>query len=1050
MKNYRNDPSSFWAALDVEKALSILETETFPPPSVKAFSTILFKCRKQRAKEHVLRLHMYMQKHSLEAHSFLGNHLVATLVDIGSIHDAEQVFNGLEYRNDMSWHALVTGYVKQGKPLLAILLYAKMSDDDRVNLSGRTFVALLKACLMLHDFDKGLEIYAEVARLGFTDRDLFVASTLVDFYMKLGSIAKAKQLFDKLSNRDVVLWNALIAGYVNHGFGQEALHSFQQMHLHGIHPNAVTFICILKACGMLGSEEKIIAIHAEVERKGLLTNDHLLSCTLVDSYAKSGCLVKAQDVFDAQPVHNVISWTALISGYADHQHGQAALAAYAEMQDQGFFPNGVTYISLLKACGSLRDGETGKKLHCEISRMALQENNLNVGNAMIDMYCKCGLLLTAREVFDKLVQKDLVSWNTLLNGYADEELCAEALDTFERMQMASISPNAATFAGIMKACATLKSISKGQQLHMEIQKNGLFEGRHVIGNTLVDMYAKCGLLKEAEQVFSDLSLQDVFSFNALLGGYTEYQYFEIVLKLFEQMWRVGVAPDAVSFNCSLKACGSIGARDKGEQLHAEIEKMGLFDRNPMIGNALVDMYAKCGQLATSQHIFNELSVRHAVAWNALILGYADYGYSGKALELFEEMQLQRVSPDVVTFVCSLKACVSVGAINKGKELHAELARQGLLEFDLALGNTLVDMYAKYDMLSAAQETFDRLPCQDTVSWNVLLAGCTDQCHTEKVLEQFKVMQSRGVSPDDVTFITCLKACSNVGAVPEGQDIHSEIVKKGLFNLVLVSSMLVDMYAKFGLLKDAQYLFDRRHPVQDLCLWNVLIAGYAEHGESENALECLEWMRSKGISPDIISLFHSLKACGCLGAIDKGAALHMEATKKGFLEEGGVIGNSLIVMYVKCGLLAVAHNMFDRLPTQDIGSWNALIAGYDELRDNDDVFLVFDRMLGEGMRPDSVTFILLLNACSRRGLLKRASQYFEAMSKDYGIEPTSGHYTCMVDLLGRIGHLGKAMANIAELPCSSDAAMWHTFLSACEKWGSVELGRQAFEHALKVE
>eukprot|EP00250_Pteridium_aquilinum_P008158 c17724_g1_i1 orf=1-972(-) len=314
-KEYWKDPSTFWGTLSIEQALSTLEKNILPSPSIKDFATILFNCRKQRAEGHTLRLHTHMRNKSLEAYSSLGNHIVATLVDIGSIDDAQKVFDDLAYRNNMSWHSLITGYIKQGKPQLAFLLYAKMQEDDQVNLSGRTFVALLKACLMLQDLDRGHEIHAEVARLGLLEKDLFVGSTLVDLYTKCGLIDKAKQVFDKLTKRDVVSWNVLITGYVNHGLGKEALDCFQQMQLQGVRPNAVTFICSLQACGMMGSTEKGTEIHAEVERKGLLESDHLVGSTLVDTYAKCGCLGKAQEVFDALPVRNVVSWTALIAGY---------------------------------------------------------------------------------------------------------------------------------------------------------------------------------------------------------------------------------------------------------------------------------------------------------------------------------------------------------------------------------------------------------------------------------------------------------------------------------------------------------------------------------------------------------------------------------------------------------------------------------------------------------------------------------------------------------------------------------------------------------------
>ncbi|KAH6554517.1 hypothetical protein KP509_06G051500 [Ceratopteris richardii] len=407
---------------------------------------------------------------------------------MGSIQNAQQGFDTLEYRNDMSCYALISGYLRQGKPHLAFSSYLKMQDDYGIKLSGRTFVALLKACLTLQDFAKGLEIHADIARLGLLETDAFVGSMLVDFYTKCGSVHKARQVFNKVKNRDVVLWNTLMTGYVNHGLGEEAFHCFKQLQLEDIQPNVVTFICTLKACGLIGSSEKCLAIHVEIERRDLYKTNHLLGTTLVDTYSKCGCVVKAQAVFNALPTHNVVSWTALIPGYADQEHGQAALAAFADMQVEGISPNSVTYICLLKACGCQKALEVGQELHCEIARMDPLYNDLKIGNALVDMYAKCGILDVAHELFDELARKDVVSWNIILAGYVEEELFEETFHCFGHMQ---VVPDNLTFITVLRACANSKSIIRGQLLHAEIDKKGLFQGEPVIGNALVDMYAKC-------------------------------------------------------------------------------------------------------------------------------------------------------------------------------------------------------------------------------------------------------------------------------------------------------------------------------------------------------------------------------------------------------------------------------------------------------------------------------------------------------------------------------------------------------------------------------
>eukprot|EP00250_Pteridium_aquilinum_P020682 c24906_g5_i1 orf=824-1825(+) len=227
-----------------------------PQPSVEHIAFILHKCREGSFRVCASRMYAFMQKSALDAHKLLGNNLVSTLADAGSMLDADKVFERLAHRNQQSWNALISGNIRHRKPELAFMLYLKMQDDDSVHPTVHTFLALLQVCAKTKDLERGLGLHAEILRIDLLKREPFVGSTLVVMYAECGSLAKSQEVFDQLFVHDVVSWNALITGYAQHRYGEEALHCFEQMKCEGFSPDSVTFACILKACGKIGAAEK--------------------------------------------------------------------------------------------------------------------------------------------------------------------------------------------------------------------------------------------------------------------------------------------------------------------------------------------------------------------------------------------------------------------------------------------------------------------------------------------------------------------------------------------------------------------------------------------------------------------------------------------------------------------------------------------------------------------------------------------------------------------------------------------------------------------------
>mgnify|MGYP000668626338 CR=1 FL=1 len=404
----------------------------------------------------------------------------------------------------------------------------------------------------------------------------------------------------------------------------------------------------------------------------------------------------------------------------------------------------------------------------------------------------------------------------------------------------------------------------------------------------------------------------------------------------------------------------------------------------------------------------------------------------------------------ISFISLLKTCTKMKDLSSGIRLHDDILKKGLLEKNPYLASTLINMYAKCGSLTKAQKVLEELPSRDVVTWSALIAGYAKDGQGHQALNCFEKMQREGLSPDAITFTCILKACGSIGAIEKGKEIHEEILSRGFLEKDMVlANALVDMYAKCGTLSKAEEVL-KVFAFQNNAAWNALIAGFVQYEQYDEAFSCLDKMRSEGPAPDALTFSSILKACGSVRYIDKGKQIHDEIIRKGLLEKNIVLGTALVDMYAKCGEIAKAREMLRDLPIQDVVSWSALISGYAQLGKDEIAFSLFEKMIGDAKSPNLVTFTILVNACSRTGLLEMGQAYLEVMISIYKIIPDLDHYTCIIDLFGRAGHLDKAIVVIEEMPFSPSITVWHTMLGACHKWGDMMLGRLAFEHAIHLD
>ncbi|KAH7421531.1 hypothetical protein KP509_13G062400 [Ceratopteris richardii] len=795
-----------------------------------------------------------------------------------------------------------------------------------------------------------------------------------------------------------------------------------------------------------------------------------LGNALISMYAKCGALADAQNVFDELRNKDVVSWNALAAGYLQHGCDDLVLTSFKHMQHESFIPVPVTFGCILKACGNAKECGMGKQIHAclagrgtdtvatadgkdiqiETAKKGLFGNRSVLESVLVDMYAKCGVIELAQEVFDDLEFRDLVSWTSLMAGYCEKELGDEVLACYDQMQTEGIDPDAVTFTYILKACGSSGAVYKGIEVHAEIARQLLLERDITLSSALVDMYAKCGLVAKSEETFEGLPVKDMISWTALIGGYSEYGHDEKVLNCYERIRDKKFPLDEVAYASVMKSCGSLGALEKGEEIYAEVIRKGLVGNGTVLDGAILDMYVKCGEMMKAQQAFEEIATRDLVSWSILISGYCEQGYSDRALKCFENMQNQGLCADNAVLSCILKTCGRIGAVDLGQDIYAEIVRKQRFGNDVVLDTSVIDMYAKCGLFAKAQEIFDALSERDTVTWTTLIAAYCEHGHIKEALYCFEEMKQEGVLPNVVTMACSLKSCGSVGAAFEaGKKIHAVLTVGGpITGDTMLGNVLMDMYAKCGELEKAIKVF-KELPIRDVISWNSLISSYVENGLSEDAINYYHRMSCDGVSPDAVTLCCILKACGITGAVEKGIEIHTEMVKRGLLEDCSLLGNSLIEMYSKCGVVGQAQHIFDKLLVADVVSWNHLMTGYCQYGLAKQVSICYNKMIDNGISPNELTLTCLLKANVNTGATDESKFCFTSLSASYNMIPTAEHYRCMVGFLSRLGLFDKALAVVHRMGSFDYLPAWISLLYACCSWGNSKLGSFIFAHLAQL-
>ncbi|XP_066346625.1 pentatricopeptide repeat-containing protein At1g08070, chloroplastic-like [Miscanthus floridulus] len=429
-------------------------------------------------------------------------------------------------------------------------------------------------------------------------------------------------------------------------------------------------------------------------------------------------------------------------------------------------------------------------------------------------------------------------YNVLMRAFLHAGHPEDALPLFvEMLGAASACPDQHTVACVLKSCSRMCALDVGRGVQAYAIKRGLMADRFVL-SSLIHMYASCRDVSAARLLFDAVEENGAVMWNAIITAYLKNGYWMEVVEMFKGMLEVGLAFDEVTLVSVVTACGRIGDAKLGKWVAGYVDEKGLV-RSRNLMTALIDMYAKCGELGKARRLFDGMQSRDVVAWSAMISGYTQADQCQEALALFSEMQLAGVEPNNVTMVSVLSACAVLGALETGTWVHSYIRRKRL-PLTIILGTALVDFYAKCGCIDKAVEAFESMPVKNSWTWTALIKGMATNGRGREALELFSSMRKASVEPTYVTFIGVLMACSHSCLVEEGRRHFDSMTQDyGIKPRAEHYGCIVDLLGRAGLVDEA-YQFIRTMPIEpSTVIWRALLSSCAVHKNVEIGEEALK-------------------------------------------------------------------------------------------------------------------------------------------------------------------------------------------------------------------
>ncbi|PKA54360.1 Pentatricopeptide repeat-containing protein [Apostasia shenzhenica] len=621
------------------------------------------------------------------------------------------------------------------------------------SISTRTYLLLLQSCIDSDSVELGRLLHSSLPLV--EDPNPFVETKLVSMYAKCGDLGNARQVFDEMRERNLFTWSAMIGGYSREDRWEEVIELFYQMMREGLTPDAFLLPKILQACANMEDAATGRILHSLTIRCGFLEEAYVGNSMLA-LYAKCEEIAMVKSIFSVLNVKDSVTWNSVISAHCQVGENEKALKLFEQMRLEGIEPSRVTW------------------------------------NILISGYSQCGKPKLALEMMKKMERSgicpDVFTWTGMISGSLQNNKMSEALDLFREMWASGVEPNGMTVASTISACASLKHLKNGRELHgYAVKIAGSCD--LLVVNSLIDLYVKCSRLEDAERIFNSVGSKDVFTWNSMIGGYMQFGYCGKAHELFLRMQSLGVRRNVVTWNVMIS--GYIQNRE-------EDQAMDLFHNMEVEG-----------------------VTRNTASWNALISGFLQNGDANKAFRVFRRMHLIPEKPNSITILSLLPACANLVSARKVKEIHGYVLRSSLHPI-LQISNSLIDSYSKSGNKASARALFHILWHKDLISWNSMMAGFILHGCSHAARKLFNLMRLEGVKPNQSTYKTMISAYGLDGLVSEGVELFTAMNEHRCSPCMEHYAAMIELYGRSGRLREAQDMITEMPIEPDSTVWNALL------------------------------------------------------------------------------------------------------------------------------------------------------------------------------------------------------------------------------------
>ncbi|WJX35135.1 hypothetical protein P8452_23165 [Trifolium repens] len=728
-------------------------------------------------------------------------------------------------------------------------------------------------------------------------------------------------------------------------------------------PDHQVLAAILKSCSALLASNLGKCLHSCVVKQGH-DSCHVTNKALLNLYAKCGMLDDCQKMFNQLGHCDPVIWNIVLSGFSGStKHDTDVMRVFRKMHSRGeAMPNSVSAAIVLPVCARMGNLNAGKSVHGYAIKSGFELDTF-AGNALVSMYAKCGFVShDAYAVFDSIMHKDVVSWNAMIAGLAENGLLEEAFSLFSLMVKGSIQPNYATVANILPVCALFDenvAYCCGRQIHSYVLQWPELSVDVSVCNALMSFYLKVGRKKEAESLFWAMDARDLVSWNTIIAGYTSNGEWLKALHVFGNLVSLEtLLLDSVTMVSILPACAQLENLKVGKEIHAYIFRHPFLFEDTSVGNALVSFYAKCGYIEEAYHTFSMISRKDLISWNSILDAFGEKRHHSRFLSLLHLMLTLEIRPDSVTILSIIHFCASLLRVEKVKEIHSYSIRTGSLlsaTVPPSVGNAILDAYSKCGNIEYANKMFQNLSekrnlvtCNSLISgyvglrshhdanmifsgmsetdlttWNLMVRVYAENDCPGQALQLFSKLQARGMKPDVVTIMSLLPVCTQMASVHLLSQCHGYIIRSSFEDLHLKGTLL-DAYAKCGIIGCAYKIFQSSAD-KDLVMFTSMIGGYAMHGMSEEALGTFSHMLNLGIKPDHVIFTSILSACSRAGRIDEGLKIFDSIEKIHGMKPTMEQYACMVDLLARGGRISEAYSFVTRMPMEaNANIWGTLL------------------------------------------------------------------------------------------------------------------------------